>query len=216
MGAIVPSTVWPGSLGPTPSLVSSTRLVTLWRSAPAAPLTDSVSTATGLCSTHTPVRDLLLEDGTWAIWKNKTIYMYCFDICCVRSWELDSDVTDETQQMKCYISTCCRLLFMISATTVSNSNECLPPLNMMISVFCRMEQNECECPCECPLEVNECTGNLTNAENRSVLSRLDTTFISSKSTSWCHMEKKQLVVKTALMPAVYVGLYCRPWGVVIS
>lgn len=30
----------------------------------------------------------------------------------------------------------------------------------------RMEQNECECPCECPLEVNECTGNLTNAENR--------------------------------------------------
>lgn len=31
-----------------------------------------------------------------------------------------------------------------------------------------MEQNECECPCECPLEVNECTGNLTNAENRSV------------------------------------------------
>lgn len=34
--------------------------------------------------------------------------------------------------------------------------------------LCRMEQNECECPCECPLEVNECTGNLTNAENRSV------------------------------------------------
>ncbi|KAM8889913.1 VWFA and cache domain-containing protein 1 [Synchiropus picturatus] len=31
----------------------------------------------------------------------------------------------------------------------------------------RMEQNECECPCECPLEVNECTGNLTNAENRN-------------------------------------------------
>lgn len=31
-----------------------------------------------------------------------------------------------------------------------------------------MEQNECECPCECPLEVNECTGNLTNAENRWV------------------------------------------------
>lgn len=31
---------------------------------------------------------------------------------------------------------------------------------------CRMEQNECECPCECPLEVNECTGNLTNAESR--------------------------------------------------
>ncbi|OXB66638.1 hypothetical protein ASZ78_013897 [Callipepla squamata] len=30
----------------------------------------------------------------------------------------------------------------------------------------RMEQNECECPCECPLEVNECTGNLTNAESR--------------------------------------------------
>ncbi|XP_048395492.1 VWFA and cache domain-containing protein 1 isoform X2 [Stegostoma tigrinum] len=29
----------------------------------------------------------------------------------------------------------------------------------------RMEQNECECPCECPLEVNECTGNLTNAES---------------------------------------------------
>ncbi|XP_048845316.1 VWFA and cache domain-containing protein 1-like isoform X1 [Brienomyrus brachyistius] len=31
----------------------------------------------------------------------------------------------------------------------------------------RMEQNECECPCECPLEVNECTGNLTSAENRN-------------------------------------------------
>ncbi|KAK6308752.1 VWFA and cache domain-containing protein 1 [Coregonus clupeaformis] len=31
----------------------------------------------------------------------------------------------------------------------------------------RMEQNECECPCECPLEVNECTGNLTYAENRN-------------------------------------------------
>ncbi|RXM31443.1 hypothetical protein EOD39_7020 [Acipenser ruthenus] len=31
----------------------------------------------------------------------------------------------------------------------------------------RMEQNECECPCECPLEVNECTGSLTNAENRN-------------------------------------------------
>lgn len=31
----------------------------------------------------------------------------------------------------------------------------------------RMEQNECECPCECPLEVNECTGNLTNAESRN-------------------------------------------------
>ncbi|CAL8346639.1 unnamed protein product, partial [Gadus morhua 'NCC'] len=31
----------------------------------------------------------------------------------------------------------------------------------------RMEQNECECPCECPLEVNECTGNLTFAENRN-------------------------------------------------
>ncbi|XP_024134562.1 VWFA and cache domain-containing protein 1 [Oryzias melastigma] len=31
----------------------------------------------------------------------------------------------------------------------------------------RMEQNECECPCECPLEVDECTGNLTNAENRN-------------------------------------------------
>ncbi|XP_023650562.1 VWFA and cache domain-containing protein 1 isoform X2 [Paramormyrops kingsleyae] len=31
----------------------------------------------------------------------------------------------------------------------------------------RMEQNECECPCECPLEVNECTGNLTNTENRN-------------------------------------------------
>ncbi|TRY54000.1 hypothetical protein DNTS_015557 [Danionella cerebrum] len=31
----------------------------------------------------------------------------------------------------------------------------------------RMEQNECECPCECPLEVNECTGNLTTAENRN-------------------------------------------------
>ncbi|XP_027002706.1 VWFA and cache domain-containing protein 1 isoform X3 [Tachysurus fulvidraco] len=31
----------------------------------------------------------------------------------------------------------------------------------------RMEQNECECPCECPLEVNECTGNLTHAENRN-------------------------------------------------
>ncbi|XP_028260294.1 VWFA and cache domain-containing protein 1 [Parambassis ranga] len=31
----------------------------------------------------------------------------------------------------------------------------------------RMEQNECECPCECPLEVNECTGNLTNSENRN-------------------------------------------------
>ncbi|XP_047231109.1 VWFA and cache domain-containing protein 1 [Girardinichthys multiradiatus] len=31
----------------------------------------------------------------------------------------------------------------------------------------RMEQNECECPCECPLEVNECTGNLSNAENRN-------------------------------------------------
>ncbi|MED6279077.1 VWFA and cache domain-containing protein 1, partial [Characodon lateralis] len=30
-----------------------------------------------------------------------------------------------------------------------------------------MEQNECECPCECPLEVNECTGNLSNAENRN-------------------------------------------------
>lgn len=38
----------------------------------------------------------------------------------------------------------------------------------IIFVFFRMEQNECECPCECPLEVNECTGNLTNAENRSV------------------------------------------------
>lgn len=35
-----------------------------------------------------------------------------------------------------------------------------------IPIFHRMEQNECECPCECPLEVNECTGNLTNAENR--------------------------------------------------
>uniref|UniRef100_A0A673YEL0 Cache domain containing 1 n=1 Tax=Salmo trutta TaxID=8032 RepID=A0A673YEL0_SALTR len=31
----------------------------------------------------------------------------------------------------------------------------------------RMEQNECECPCECPLEVNECTGNLSYAENRN-------------------------------------------------
>uniref|UniRef100_A0A8C9W668 VWFA and cache domain-containing protein 1 n=1 Tax=Scleropages formosus TaxID=113540 RepID=A0A8C9W668_SCLFO len=31
----------------------------------------------------------------------------------------------------------------------------------------RMEQNECECPCECPLEVNECTGHLTSAENRN-------------------------------------------------
>lgn len=36
------------------------------------------------------------------------------------------------------------------------------------TVFFRMEQNECECPCECPLEVNECTGNLTNAENTLV------------------------------------------------
>lgn len=35
-----------------------------------------------------------------------------------------------------------------------------------VSSLSRMEQNECECPCECPLEVNECTGNLTNAESR--------------------------------------------------
>uniref|UniRef100_A0A3B4AXJ2 Uncharacterized protein n=1 Tax=Periophthalmus magnuspinnatus TaxID=409849 RepID=A0A3B4AXJ2_9GOBI len=32
---------------------------------------------------------------------------------------------------------------------------------------CHRSQNECECPCECPLEVNECTGNLTSAENRN-------------------------------------------------
>ncbi|MEQ2163544.1 VWFA and cache domain-containing protein 1, partial [Goodea atripinnis] len=36
-----------------------------------------------------------------------------------------------------------------------------------------MEQNECECPCECPLEVNECTGNLSNAENSDGKTHLD-------------------------------------------
>lgn len=41
-------------------------------------------------------------------------------------------------------------------------------MNLFCIFFHRMEQNECECPCECPLEVNECTGNLTNAENRWV------------------------------------------------
>lgn len=45
----------------------------------------------------------------------------------------------------------------------------------LVCVFCffRMEQNECECPCECPLEVNECTGNLTSAENRQVQNKSD-------------------------------------------
>lgn len=42
-----------------------------------------------------------------------------------------------------------------------------------------MEQNECECPCECPLEVNECTGNLTNAENRLVQNMFHPHFTSN-------------------------------------
>ena len=31
-----------------------------------------------------------------------------------------------------------------------------------------MEQTECECPCECPLEVNYCTGDLLDDEDRYV------------------------------------------------
>lgn len=50
--AIVPSTVWPESPEPTPSLGSSMRPVTLWRSAPAAQSTGCVSTATGSCCTQ--------------------------------------------------------------------------------------------------------------------------------------------------------------------
>ncbi len=32
----------------------------------------------------------------------------------------------------------------------------------------RMEQTECECPCECPLEMNYCTGDLLEEEDRFV------------------------------------------------
>lgn len=54
------------------------------------------------------------------------------------------------------------------AAALWGCNQGLTSDAIFLCVLCsqRMEQNECECPCECPLEVNECTGNLTNAENR--------------------------------------------------
>ncbi|OWK04668.1 hypothetical protein Celaphus_00002463, partial [Cervus elaphus hippelaphus] len=53
----------------------------------------------------------------------------------------------------------------------------------------RMEQNECECPCECPLEVNECTGNLTNAENRDCFGVLDCEWCMVDSDGKTHLDK---------------------------
>ncbi|KAI1236902.1 hypothetical protein IHE44_0015160 [Lamprotornis superbus] len=53
----------------------------------------------------------------------------------------------------------------------------------------RMEQNECECPCECPLEVNECTGNLTNAESRDCFGVLDCEWCMVDSDGKTHLDK---------------------------
>ncbi|XP_016120811.1 VWFA and cache domain-containing protein 1-like, partial [Sinocyclocheilus grahami] len=52
-----------------------------------------------------------------------------------------------------------------------------------------MEQNECECPCECPLEVNECTGNLTNAENSDCFGVLDCEWCTVDSDGKTHLDK---------------------------
>lgn len=62
----------------------------------------------------------------------------------------------------------CTQTFPVDGFSCPSAHACAvvrdaPPRHLLL---CRMEQNECECPCECPLEVNECTGNLTNAENR--------------------------------------------------
>ncbi len=199
MVAIVLSTVWPEFLAPTLLLVSSTRRVTLWRSAPAAPSTGCVSTATGLFFKHTLWRDsefCLRHFGIFCHkidtvlrrWQHSIYCMdrspYCallknrFGVCSARSQEKPLSSSTQTQiwWYNCcsrVIIDCVRICFMYRCvrTVVISWKTKFSKLRMFLTLmylFFRMEQNECECPCECPLEVNECTGNLTNAENRSV------------------------------------------------